>query len=65
MEGLGVQNWFSCSGRRSERSTYSQSVIFCTNLAGKLGLPGMEIVEGDSEVEVVEIMVGMLREVTG
>ena len=62
---MGVENWFNCSGKRSDRSTYSQSIIFCTNLAGKLGLPGMEIVEGDSEVDAVVIGAGVPREVAG
>lgn len=70
-----MANWFSCSGKSSERSTYSQLIIFWTNFAGRFGLPGMGIAEVVGMVEVasvvgvaeieVEVEAGILRDVDG
>ena len=57
---MGVADWFSCSGRRSERSMFSQLMIFCNSLGGKLGIPGMGAMRGES-AGVVEVEAGVWR----
>lgn len=50
-----------CSGSSSPRSIYSQEMIFCTSLVGRVGIPEKVVLEvqvaGSSEVTVVVLAV--------